>query len=153
MILSRVGVTYRRGLDWTIGFIDTLYTQLGITGNYSAIADLHTLQFTVTDKLGFSVFTSRILTTDSSQSQCHFKSHMKSSLHRIIPFIALILTIPKIRFHSIPLLPTSYRGRLASQNSTLHFRLDYSASITSIASSVSYYNRSARTTQKTQLYC
>jgi hypothetical protein len=31
---------------------------------YSAIADLHTLQFTVTHALGFSVFTSRILATD-----------------------------------------------------------------------------------------
>jgi hypothetical protein len=31
---------------------------------YSAIADLHTLQFAVTHALGFSVFTSRILATD-----------------------------------------------------------------------------------------
>jgi hypothetical protein len=54
----------RRGLDWMIGFIDTLYIPLGTTGNYSAIADLHTLQFTVTHALGFSIFTSRILATD-----------------------------------------------------------------------------------------
>jgi hypothetical protein len=47
-----------------IGFNDTLYTSLGTTGNYSAIADLHTLQFTVTHALGFSAFTSRILATD-----------------------------------------------------------------------------------------
>jgi hypothetical protein len=50
------------------GFIDTLYTLLGTTGNYSAVADLHTLQFTVTHThthtLGISVFTSRILATD-----------------------------------------------------------------------------------------
>jgi hypothetical protein len=46
-----------------IGFIDTLYTPLGTTGIYSAIADLHALQFTVTHALGFSVFTSRILAT------------------------------------------------------------------------------------------
>jgi hypothetical protein len=32
---------------------------------YSAIADLHTLQFTVTHAIGFSVFTSRILATDT----------------------------------------------------------------------------------------
>jgi hypothetical protein len=47
-----------------IVFIDTLFTQLLTTGNYSAIANLHTLQFTFTHALGFSVFTSRILATD-----------------------------------------------------------------------------------------
>jgi hypothetical protein len=47
-----------------IGFIDALYTPLGTTGNYSSCADLHTLKFTVTHALGFSVFTSRILATD-----------------------------------------------------------------------------------------
>jgi hypothetical protein len=57
-------VIYKRVLDWMIGFIGTLYIQLGTTGSYSAIADLHTLQFTVTHALGFSVFTSRILATD-----------------------------------------------------------------------------------------
>jgi hypothetical protein len=31
-----------------IGFTDTLYTPLGITGNYSANTDLHTLHLTVT---------------------------------------------------------------------------------------------------------
>jgi hypothetical protein len=46
-----------------IAFIDTLYTVLGTTTN-TAIADLHTLQFTVTPALWFSVFTSRILATD-----------------------------------------------------------------------------------------
>jgi hypothetical protein len=57
-------VTYRRDKDSMIGFIDTLYAVRGTTGNYSAIADIHTLQFTVTHALGFSVFTSRILVTD-----------------------------------------------------------------------------------------
>jgi hypothetical protein len=31
---------------------------------YSAIADLHTLQFTAAHALGFSAFTSRLLATD-----------------------------------------------------------------------------------------
>jgi hypothetical protein len=56
-------VTIRRGLDWMIGFIDTLYTPLGTTCNYSATADLQTVQFTFTHTLGFSDFTSRILAT------------------------------------------------------------------------------------------
>jgi hypothetical protein len=47
-----------------IGFIDTSYMPLGTTGNYSALADLHDLEFTVAQTLGFSVFTSRILATD-----------------------------------------------------------------------------------------
>jgi hypothetical protein len=48
-----------------IGFI-ALYTfiQLGTTCTTSAIAILHSLQFTVPHALRFSVFTSRILTTD-----------------------------------------------------------------------------------------
>jgi hypothetical protein len=51
-------------LSWMIGFIDTLYTVLGTTGNYSTITDLHTLQFTVTHTQGFSVFTSCIQAVD-----------------------------------------------------------------------------------------
>jgi hypothetical protein len=34
---------YRRGMKWWIRFIDHLYTPLGTTSNYSAVADLHTL--------------------------------------------------------------------------------------------------------------
>jgi hypothetical protein len=50
--------------DWMIGFIDTLHIELGTTGNYSAIVILHTLQFTVTHAIEFSVFTSRFMATD-----------------------------------------------------------------------------------------
>jgi hypothetical protein len=84
-------VTYKTGFGLDIGFIDTLYTQIGTTGNYSAIADLHTLQFTVTHALGFSIFISRILATDLQPSHCKFKSHMKSSLHSLIHFLPLLL--------------------------------------------------------------
>jgi hypothetical protein len=57
-------MTIRRTLVWMIGFIDTLYIKLWTTGNYSAIADIHPIQFTVAHALWFSVFTSRILATD-----------------------------------------------------------------------------------------
>jgi hypothetical protein len=46
-----------------IGFI-VLFTRLEITGNYRAIADLYTLEFTVAHAPGFSVFISLILATD-----------------------------------------------------------------------------------------
>jgi hypothetical protein len=93
---------------------------------YSTIADLHTSQFTVTHTLGFSVFTSCALATDSYQSHCNFKSHMKSSLHSLIPFLP------------------SYPRRLASQNSTLFYAA--TASFETLL-----YNHFAWTTQKTQL--
>jgi hypothetical protein len=57
-ILSLVGVTIDGVLDRLIGVIDTLFTQLGTTSNYSTIA------ITVTHALRFSVFTSSILATD-----------------------------------------------------------------------------------------
>jgi hypothetical protein len=72
-----------------IGFIAPYtFAQFGTTGHYSAIAFLHTLQFTVAHALGFSAFTSRILATDLSQSHCHFNSHMTFSLYSLIRFLA-----------------------------------------------------------------
>jgi hypothetical protein len=46
-----------------IGFISTLVTSSLNTLKYSAMAELHNLQFTVAHALGFSVSTSRLLTT------------------------------------------------------------------------------------------
>jgi hypothetical protein len=47
-----------------IGFISTSVTNSLNHTYYSAIADLHNLQFPVAQALGFSVFTSRLLATD-----------------------------------------------------------------------------------------
>jgi hypothetical protein len=106
-----------------IGFIDTLYTVLGTRGNYSAIADLHTLQFNVTHALGFSVFISRILATDLSESHCHFKSHMECSFHSLIPFLPFFLN--HLRLPSPELDPIHFQAHIPAgwrRNSTL---LDY----------------------------
>jgi hypothetical protein len=69
------------GLD--IGFIDHLNTLLVITLNYNAIADLQTLQITVTHAKSFparSFFTSNCLVTTSNNS--YFSaSRLNSSLN------------------------------------------------------------------------
>jgi hypothetical protein len=92
-----VCVTYKTG----IGLDDWIYWHLihttRIYRQYSAISDLHTLQFTVTHALGSSVFTSRILATDLSQSHSHFRSDLKSSFHPLIhslPFLLNHLGLP-----------------------------------------------------------
>jgi hypothetical protein len=54
-IMSSILVNIEGVLDWMIGFIDTYYTPLGTTGNNSALADPHTLEYTVTHTLRFSV--------------------------------------------------------------------------------------------------
>jgi hypothetical protein len=54
--------------DWMIGFIALCIFTTRDYRQYSAIADLHTFQFTATHEPGFSVFTSRILATDLSVS-------------------------------------------------------------------------------------
>jgi hypothetical protein len=53
-----MGVKIERDFGSIIGFIDTLYTALGTTGNYSAIAGFLTLQFAVisTPALGLLQF-------------------------------------------------------------------------------------------------
>jgi hypothetical protein len=99
----------RRVFVWMIGFYWHLITPLGTTGSYSAIADQHILQFTVTHALGFSVFTTRILATDLLQSHCNFKSYMKSYYHGLILSCHYSATADS----EDPTL-----GRLASRNST-----------------------------------
>jgi hypothetical protein len=142
-------VTYKTGS----GLDDLIYCHLIHTTRdykqYSVIADLHTLPFTVKHALGFSVFISRILATDLYQSHYHFKSHMKSSSHSLSSFFPLFckLPIPKTRLNSIPLLPSLCPGRLASRNTTPLYS-------TPARFGTLPYKPFARTTQETQpLYC
>jgi hypothetical protein len=64
MQLKSVLVTIDGVLDWMIGFIAHYTFTTRDYMQYSAIAILHTCQFTVTHALGLSVLTSRILATD-----------------------------------------------------------------------------------------
>jgi hypothetical protein len=57
-----------------IGFIDTLYTQLITTINYSAIT-ISTLKNSLFHPLVSSVFTSRTLATGSRPSHCNDVEH------------------------------------------------------------------------------
>jgi hypothetical protein len=114
--------------EFWIGWSDSLTPYTFANQNYrqySAIADLHTLQFTVTHALGFSVFTSHNLATDFLQSHCHFKSQMKSSSHSFIPFLPLFCNCQFWRFDSIqcsaPKL-ISWQAGVSKLHSTL---LDY----------------------------
>jgi hypothetical protein len=82
VMCSMVCVTKWRVLVWIIGFINTLVTHTCTHAHarahthththtlkymqYSAIADLHTFQFTIAHALGFSVSASRFLAVDLS---------------------------------------------------------------------------------------
>jgi hypothetical protein len=73
-------VTYRRILDWVIGFIDHL--QVATTNNYNAISNLHTSQITRAHAMfspACSIFTRRLLITASNNDYCS-SSVTKSSL-------------------------------------------------------------------------
>jgi hypothetical protein len=135
IILLHVGSLIRWVLDCMIAFIApyTFITQ--DYRQYSAVADLHLLQFTITHALGFSVSLSLQIIHDVFFAQPN-------------SFLAVILQLPIMmtQLSSSPLLPSSYLGRLASQ--TQLFISDYCS--WSHLLTVSFYNPSAWITQKTQ---
>jgi hypothetical protein len=138
-----------------MGFIHRLYSLLVTARNYSAIVDLHTLQFTVTHKLGFSVFTSRILVTDFNtgtvtgslnhtlQISLYYSTYKVFSSQPDVQLpteLHSVILTPQF-FKSVPLLPNSYPSGLASRNST-----DSNDFL------CPFYNPSARTAQRAQLF-
>jgi hypothetical protein len=135
-------VTYRRVLDGWLDLLTPSYIHKSRNyRQYSTIAIWHTFQFTVTHALAFSVFTSRIMETDLQQPHSNFKSHMKSSLHRLTPFLSCLQ------------LPTQFNSKLISwqagvSNSTLFSTL----LLRLLFCSAEHFliNHFARTPQKTQ---
>jgi hypothetical protein len=127
-----------------IGFIAPCIFTTRDYRQYSALAILHTLQFTVAHALGFSVFTSRNLATDLSQSPYRFKSYMKSSLHHLIPFLPFLLNELRQQSPKLdPILCCNCQLRNSTQISS-----DY-CSVLPKRPSLSLYNPSARTPRKT----
>jgi hypothetical protein len=76
---------------------------------YNTITDLHTLQFTVTHTLGFSVFTSCIPATGFIPVSRSLQITHEVFFLEPHSFLAIILQlpIPKTRLSSVPLLPSS----------------------------------------------
>jgi hypothetical protein len=136
---------YRWVLDWVIGFIDTLFTHTTRDyRQYSPVSILHTLQFTVAQALVFSAFTSRILATDFITVSLSHQITYEVFFSQSNSFLAIILQLPTHFYSSAPKL-IFWQAVVSKLDSSL---LCYSA--WSRLLTVSFYNPSARTTQKMQ---
>jgi hypothetical protein len=128
---------YRRGLDWMIGFIAPYIFTTWDYRQYSALAILHTFQFTVEHTQGFSVITSLILATDFITVSLSLQITYEVFFAHPNSFLAMILD--SIRFlYSQAHIPVGWR---------LETRLDFSPAL---CYQTLLYNHFARTTQKTQ---
>jgi hypothetical protein len=83
---------YRRGIDWWIGFIDTL-VHTTRNYNYSAIGNLHTVQITTAPSMPTAAFQSSPVVSWQRihNSLTVTTAHMMFSLHNLIPFFPSVL--------------------------------------------------------------
>jgi hypothetical protein len=88
------------------GFIDTLYTPIWTTGNYSAIATSIFYSSLLYPPVCASLLHSPLVVSWQRihKSHCHFKSHIKSHLHSLIPFLQLFCQLPIPELNSILIL-------------------------------------------------
>jgi hypothetical protein len=109
------------GLDDWVSCTLHIYTTRDYR-QYSAIADLHTLQFATAHALRLS---SLAVSWQRIYNSLTVTSNYTRSLlfHSLIPFLPLFWKCQFRRLDSIHLLPSSYPGRLTSRNSTLHIIL------------------------------
>jgi hypothetical protein len=146
-ILSQFGVVgwlITRGLDLMIGFFaPSMFTQLRTTGN-TALSLFYTLSNSpLHTHSGSQIFTCPNLAKELT-TVCHFKSHMKSFFHNLIPLLPLFYNCQFRRLDSI-----QFEAHiLASRNSTLHFWLLFYTRSRLLA--VSFHNPSPWTPRKTQ---
>jgi hypothetical protein len=97
-----------------IGFIGTLYTQYSELQAIPVLSLFCTLSSSPLHSHKDSqsspvIFWQRI----SRQSHCHFRRHVKSSFHSLIPFWPIFCNC---QLNLIPLLPSLCPGRLVSRN-------------------------------------
>jgi hypothetical protein len=107
-----------------IGFIDTLLTQYWELQAITALSLFYTYYSSWLHKHCVSQ-SSLVVSRQRIYIQVSLSLQMTHEVFFSQPnsFLAIILQlpIPKARFNSMPLLPSSYPGRLDSRNSTLQF--------------------------------
>jgi hypothetical protein len=121
-------VTLRRGMDWMIGFIGHLHTPLGTTSNYSAIAHLHTLPFTVTHILVVSW--QRIHNSLTVTMHNVFKSPNTLETHRTLNYHFFSLIFAELN--------TRLTAHVELRNSTDCRRIESNATTDSQSASMSW---------------
>jgi hypothetical protein len=86
-------------IEW-LDLLHLIHSQIGTTGN-TALSLIHTLP---SSPLHTHHGSQSSLVVSLQRSQCHFKSHMKSSLHYLIPFLSFFYTCQFRRLDSVQFL-------------------------------------------------